>query len=210
LSVVNSMRVVNWIGITLLCVLMSSRSPHQPDMVEIKTFEKIERIQIDSAKFAESRTYCNSQGFNAEIAFFSDMNLRSGRKRFFIVDLINEKVLHAGLVAHGHCQSYASIKPSFSNEVGSNCTSLGKYRVGYKYDGNYGTAYKLHGLEESNSNAFDRYVVLHSHDCVPDFESVVGICRSEGCPTVSPEYLARLEEVLDNSDKPVLLWVYSN
>ena len=97
---------------------------------------------------------------------------------------------------------------SFSNVLGSNCSSEGKYIIGNKYSGVFGTAYKLHGLDSTNSNAFSRFVVLHSHSCVPDEEQEDDICASEGCPTVSPITLKILEPYLDNASKPILLWIY--
>jgi len=194
----------------LVGVFFSCQTPHTPAKEKSQRTHNPTRYQLDELKCKKAKEYCKMHGFNAEVAFFSDMDIRSGRKRFFVVDLKKDSIVDAGLVAHGHCQNYASRKPSFSNEVGSNCTSLGMYKVGYKYDGSFGTAYKLHGLESSNSNAFDRFVVLHSHSCVPDTESVVGIFRSEGCPTVSPEFLSRLEKVIDHSSLPILLWVFSD
>jgi hypothetical protein len=53
-------------------------------------------------------------------------------------------------------------KPVYSNVVGSNCTSLGKYKIGKRSYSNWGINihYKMHGLESSNSNAFKRHVVF--------------------------------------------------
>lgn len=177
---------------------------------DAKVIKSVPLYRLDTSRFKEARAFCANGKYNSNVAFFSDMGRRSGLKRFFVVDLSNDSILDAGMVTHGHCQSYGSIKPHFSNDVGSNCTSLGKYKIGYKYDGSFGTAYKLHGLNASNSNAFDRYVVLHSHTCVPMQESVIGICRSEGCPTIAPQFLSRLEGIIDQSKKPILLWVFSD
>ena len=98
----------------------------------------------------------------------------------------------------------------FSNKANSYCTSLGKYKIGKSYSGKFGMAYKLYGLENTNNNAFDRFVVLHSHSCVPNNEIFpVPICVSLGCPTVSPAFfLDKLKAYLDESLQPVLLWIY--
>ena len=74
------------------------------------------------------------------------------------------------------CKHYGSGKTNssdvqFSNEEGSLCTSLGKYKIGSSYNGKFGLVYKLYGLDASNSNAFNRFVVLHSHSCVPNTET---------------------------------------
>ncbi len=66
------------------------------------------------------------------------------------------------------------------------CSSLGKYKIGEKYRGQYGKSYKLYGLENTNSNAYKRAIVLHGFSCVPDEEIYPGVvCNSLGCAMVS-------------------------
>jgi hypothetical protein len=114
----------------------------------------------------------------------------------------------SGLVTHGRCNEWWLEGRKYSNTQGSGCTSLGRYKVGAAYQGRFGLAYKLHGLDSSNSNAFSRYVVLHAHTCVPQAETVDEICQSDGCPTVSPLFLQRLSTFLDKKVSPTLLWVF--
>ena len=153
----------------------------------------------------ELQDYANTKAYNPEIAVVIDMSIRSGKNRLFLYDLNSGEILLKGLCAHGHCGNYMKRTIHFSNVSGSNCSSLGRFKIGQKYHGQFGTAYKLHGLDTSNSNAYGRFVVLHAHSCVPDDETVTGICKSEGCPTVSPNMLNKLEPYLDRSDKPILL-----
>ena len=165
---------------------------------------------ISETRFIRAREFCISKQLSTEVAFFMDMSLRSGRPRFYVIDLDKHSITTSGLVAHGHCQNYTARKVSFSNEIGSNCTSEGRYKVSVKYTGKFGISYKLHGLDSTNSHAFERFVVLHSHTCVPDKPTLFGICRSEGCPTVSPRFFTTLESIIDKSKKPVLLWIYKS
>jgi hypothetical protein len=136
------------------------------------------------------------------------MSLSSGQSRFFIYDLKNDSVMNAGLVAHGNCFEYWLADRRYSNAVGSGCTSLGKYKIGNSYTGKFGYSYKLYGLDSSNNNAFERTVVLHSHGCIPETETADEICQSNGCPTVSPNFLEQLKKIINTSKKPVLLWIY--
>jgi hypothetical protein len=46
---------------------------------------------------------------------------------------------------------------------------------------------------KQDNNAFKRFVVLHSHECVPETEVQDEICQSDGCPTVSPQFLQQLK-----------------
>ncbi len=100
----------------------------------------------------------------------------------------------------------SSLQPRFSNTPGSNASSSGRFRIGRAYQGCFGLAYRLHGLDSTNSNALRRYVVLHAHDCVPETEVYpAAICMSQGCPTVSPGLLRELVPYLDQSERPVML-----
>src|SRR5579871_4111138 len=119
------------------------------------------------AKAAGQRVYLARHGFNTNICFLIDMRLPSGKNRFFVYDLRRDSILLAGLVAHGSGNQRFSAEPVFSNVDGSGCTSLGRYRVGYKYAGQFGAAYKLYGLDSTNSRAFARNVVLHGFGGVP-------------------------------------------
>jgi hypothetical protein len=112
------------------------------------------------------------------------------------------------LVTHGSGNQGISDSIIFSNKPGSNCSSPGRYKTGKPYYGKFGLAYKLYGLDKSNSNAFNRFVVLHAHCCVPDMEiAPQKICMSWGCPTVSPLFLNHLKKYIDQSARPLLLWV---
>lgn len=145
--------------------------------------------------------------FNNEIAFLLDMKIMSGRNRFFVYDLVHDKIIDQGLVAHGIGSGfYSDLK--FSNENYSNCTSLGKYYIGKSYFGEYGKAYKLYGLETSNSNAFLRNIVLHQYDKVPYAEQNTYICNSLGCPMVNEIYYQRIQKWIDNSKSNIILDIY--
>lgn len=174
-----------------------------------KTHIPIQIEYIDEDKHAEEAlAYCDSFGYRTDFALLIDLTPHSGKFRFFGFNLETKDTLLKGLVAHGHCQSTDNRLAQFSNDIGSNCSSVGHYMVSEKYEGAYGTSYKLIGKDSTNSNALNRYVVLHSHACIPDVEREDDICQSEGCPTVSPTMLAKLMPYLDNSPKPILLWIY--
>jgi hypothetical protein len=137
------------------------------------------------------------------------MKKESGENRFFVYDFKYCKIIHKGLVTHGSCGNSFFSRKEYGNTIGCNCTSLGKYKIGKKYYGRFGLAYKLHGLEDTNSRAFDRFVVLHAHSCVPGKEVYpLPICQSNGCPTVAPDFLQTLSAQIDKSQHPVLLWIF--
>jgi len=156
-----------------------------------------------------AKTFAGSNHFNPSICFLIDMSIASGKQRFFVYDLNDNQVVANGLVTHGRCNQNWLAGRQYSNSVGGGCTSLGKYRVGNAYRGKFGLAYKLYGLDNTNSNAYPRFVVLHSMQCVPEKEvDPYPICQSDGCPTVSPGFLTALAPLIDHSPEPVLLWIF--
>lgn len=170
---------------------------------------KTENLLRLNQKALLAKDFIAGHGFNTRYCFLVDMHIASGKNRFFVYNLDKDSVEIAGLVAHGSGIGTDSDTPSFSNTPNSNCTSLGRYRIGNAYNGKFGLAYKLYGLDKTNNKAFDRFVVLHSHACVPNEEvAPLPICKSWGCPTVSPAFLTQLKTYLDKSGEPMLLWIF--
>ncbi len=160
----------------------------------------------EKASFAKD--YVDEHGFDVSYCFMVDMRLPSGKNRFFVYNLLKDSLEAAGLVAHGK-GSESESGLIFSNTPNSNCTSLGKYKIGSSYNGNFGLSYKLKGLDKTNSRALDRAVVLHSYYGVPNIEVYPApIALSEGCPMVSTAFLAQLKAYMDESQEPILLWIY--
>jgi len=158
---------------------------------------------------SELKEFVKSKKYNGELCFLVDMSIASGANRFFVYDLSKDSVMASGLVTHGRCNKSWLTGRKYGNEVGCGCSSLGKYKIGASYKGRFGLAYKLHGLDSTNSNAFKRYVVLHSHECVPEEEvDPAPICQSDGCPTVSLSFLGELSRHIDKAGKPVVLWIF--
>lgn len=138
------------------------------------------------------------------------MSLPSGKNRFFIYNLAKDSLLKSGLVAHGSCTTYYLENVFFSNNISCGCSSKGKYKIGYKYNGSFGKSYKLYGLDSSNSNAAKRSIVLHAYKEVPDHEIYLDVIgNSLGCPMVSYLFLSKISKIIDTSKKPILLWIFN-
>lgn len=115
-----------------------------------------------------------------------DFTLPSNEKRFFVIDLVNKKIVFNSVIAHGR-NSGGLNATKFSNEAESKMSSLGFYVTGAIYDGKYKYSMKIHGMEYSNSNAFERGVVVHSADyATQKFLKKNGniLGRSFGCPAL--------------------------
>jgi len=168
---------------------------------------EIERIntQVNTVR---AMVYAGPQ-YNTKIAFLVDMRIKSGRNRFFVYDLVNNKILDQGLVAHGS-GSETGIRGElkFSNTPNSNCTALGRYSIERCYKGIFGKAYRLNGLDETNNNALKRAIVLHSYSAVPLDEQDYYISNSHGCPMVNEEFFKRIEKIIDSSKSKIILNIY--
>lgn len=181
-----------------------SISSHSVGVKNNLTNERL-KTQVDSIKAFIS----GKSEYNNEIAFFIDMKIKSGKNRFFVYDLKKNKITDQGLVAHGSgSETGIENKLKFSNVPNTNTTSLGKYSIGHHYNGRFGKAYKLYGLDKTNSKAFERFIVLHYFSKVPYEQQSEPICNSLGCPMVNEKYFNRIEKILDASEKKVLLTIY--
>ena len=167
--------------------------------------KKVDLTQVKEVK----RIIKSNKKYNEKIAFFIDMKIPSGKNRFFVYDLVNNKILDQGLVAHGSgSETNIKGKLKFSNVPNSLSTSLGKYSIGNHYNGKFGKAYKLHGLDKTNSNAFVRDIVFHYYYDVPYNEQNGYICNSYGCPMVNKKYFERMAKIIDTSKSDILMSIY--
>ena len=189
-------------------LLKGGKSYEGDDRISVST-ELNSSVSSYKKVLSNLKTYAKTHNFSGEYFFLVDMKQPSGKARFAVYSSAADSIIYRGLVTHGHCNLVFDDKPVFSNVSGSNCSSLGMYRVGLSYKGRFGLAYKLHGLEKTNSNAFQRYIVLHAHECVPNKEIYPeDLCLSQGCPTVSPQFLQTLKKLIDRTSKPILLKVF--
>lgn len=116
-----------------------------------------------------------------------DFSRSSQQKRLWVIDVAGGRVLFHTLVAHGKA-SGGDLPVAFSNQAGSEMSSLGFYRTApATYLGKNGLSLKLQGLDLGfNNNAESRAVVMHGADYVCEaFVWAHGrLGRSQGCPAL--------------------------
>lgn len=116
-----------------------------------------------------------------------DFSQPSQQKRLWVINVEKAKVLYHTLVAHGKA-SGADVPMAFSNQDGSEMSSLGFYRTApTTYVGKHGLSLKIKGMDPGfNTNAESRAVVVHGADYVcEDFVRAHGrLGRSQGCPAL--------------------------
>ena len=120
---------------------------------------------IDPALFERARASLmrhSGRILNRDRIGIVDYSLRSDQPRFHIVDTATGHV-RSHLVSHGSGsdRNHNGFLDHFSNQHNSYASSAGAYQTANRYHGKYGLSMKLHGLDDSNSNAFSRYIVMH-------------------------------------------------
>jgi predicted DNA-binding WGR domain protein len=121
-----------------------------------------------------------------EVLSICDFSQSSRKKRFYIIDVEQKKVLINTWVAHGR-NSGGEYARSFSNRAESHQSSLGFYVTRSTYYGGHGLALKIDGLEKNiNDQANARNIVIHGSKYVgAKFLRQSRINgRSFGCPAI--------------------------
>ncbi len=142
-----------------------------------------------------------------------DFNQHSKEKRLYLFDTRDKEVVRY-YVAHGKGSEGASddgMADEFSNADGSHASSLGIYRCGETYKGDHGLSLRLDGLEDTNSKARIRDIVLHKAEYVSDkfIKDTGRIGRSWGCFAVENSALDTLVSELKNGSY-LIAWKKQN
>ena len=154
------------------------------------------------------RAWCYRHEYNTKIAIFVDLSLHSGRNRFVVWDFEKEQPLLVCPVSHGSGSPKPHKRTAYaelSNEEGSHLSSVGRALVAERYEGRYGIAYRLDGLDASNSNLRPRCVVLHSWQYTTSFPIFpLPTVGSFGCPVISRKMMMRLDKILCSHNNVVI------
>jgi hypothetical protein len=122
---------------------------------------------------------------NRDILTVCDFSQSSFKKRMYIIDVKNFKVLVNTYVAHGKNTGLQYAK-DFSNKPESLQSSLGFYVTKSTYSGKHGLSLRLDGKEPGFNNlAEPRAIVVHGADYIGEHRlGAAYMGRSFGCPAV--------------------------
>jgi hypothetical protein len=127
---------------------------------------------------------------NPTIVTIADYSQSSNKKRLYVIDLKNKKLLFNTYVAHGRTTGDEFAK-SFSNTEGSYKSSLGFYVTQHPITGSHtGFSLQIEGVEKGfNDKAVQRAIIIHGAEyATENFIKKYGrLGRSYGCPSLPPE-----------------------
>lgn len=182
----------------------------------INWFERNYGNDID---FQSLKEYSNKHGLSENYAVVVDFSKSSGRHRFFVCDLKQQQVVSSSLCAHGAGKGSTIFNPVFSNDVGSNCSSLGHYKITgrHRMSSTGLPSFRLKGLDSSNSNAMKRGILIHSAKLISNYR--LGIYPfylpldkriSSGCFAVDIDMMDIVGDLVEKEKKPILLFAFNN
>ncbi|MFP5471763.1 MAG: murein L,D-transpeptidase catalytic domain-containing protein [Bacteroidia bacterium] len=172
------------------------------------------RLRLDTLKLLakEALQFNKRNGLDTTQCILIDMWQHPGTKRLFLWDFKKDTIVKSALVSQGACnEDNGTWRPVFKNVHESHCSSKGKYKTGARVWSSFGVgfSYKLHGLEATNSLAYDRVIVFHSWAWTPDEEVYpYEISYSWGCPAVSDSFMLEIDKDIKQLKRPILLWVF--
>ncbi|WP_210498331.1 murein L,D-transpeptidase catalytic domain family protein [Vibrio crassostreae] len=147
-------------------------------------YKELELMDILPEKaFVDGYKIAMTSSFSNHTLAVVDFTRHSSTKRLNLFDLDQKKHLMSTYVSHG-MMSGTGYATSFSNELGSNMSSLGHYVGNETYSGKNGYSLRVDGMTiGANDNARRRYITFHKSSYanpeVIEVNKMLG--RSNGC-----------------------------
>lgn len=144
-----------------------------------------------------------------------DYSIPSNKDRLFLWDTEKDGIVEQFWCAHGFGGNSTPERPEFSNTPGSNCSSLGWYKIerGTGVSPRWGYTYHaVDGLSTTNSNARRREILLHpwgsvDHDHDNKIQHPMALDgRCAGCFTTSIAGWNTLHDYIRSRQKGILLY----
>ncbi len=201
--------VIFWIAEVSFNTSNGSVRHAEPDNLQVPVNSLYQELKANTKSLPAEEVFTIAlQGFTnlkaiqntvkKQILTIIDFSLPSTKKRLWVIDLKNKKVLFNDLVAHGKNSGNLYAR-KFSNIQSTYMSSLGFYLTGNTYQGKHGLSLILNGMDKDfNDKARDRAIVIHGADYVGnDFIRKYGrLGRSFGCPALSMDICKKVIETI--------------
>ena len=183
---------------------------HAETAVSIKAIALYDALKLKTYGLTQAAFKYAYQGYQylqqkrmlarASVLTICDFSQSSRHKRFFVIDMEQQKVLINTYVAHGR-KSGSEYARSFSNSPESHMSSLGFYKTEATYYGGHGLSLKIEGLERGfNDKADARNIVIHGSEYVGAsfIKNNPFTGRSFGCPAVPANQVNNVINTIKN------------
>ena len=175
--------------------------PLLPDNTDYKTLaERASKAEKLAKQMRLSEKYC----------FLVDYSIPSGTPRLYVWSFDEKRVVAKTYVMHGPGGGSTNEKPVFSNKLGSNCSSLGRFAVTHEHGKRNKSGYYIRGLDFNNQTARSRALMIHraawvDMNCWRTYIPLNSKCCL-GCLTISSRGLDYIAQIMNSESKDVLLW----
>lgn len=166
------------------------------------------RVSAVVKKGLTQLAWLKRHGYSQRYVLLADLSLPMNDYRLFLVDLEKQQVILRSVMAHGSGRGSTIEEAVCSNEPGSNCSSLGRYRFGENYNGRWGNSFRLHGLDPGNNRALQRAIVFHYYEHMTDHPETGSLYYSQGCPMVPKSTYLKVKKIVESESQPLVLWIY--
>ena len=158
--------------------------------------------------------FAKQHKMNEHYALFVDYSIPSGTPRLFVWDFHKKKIIASSYVMHGSGKGSTDERPVFSNELGSECSSLGRFMVTKEHGQSLKRSFRLKGLDSDNETAYTRGLMIHGSKYLDGhcWMRYIPLHRSscQGCVTVSSKGMKYLWKMVNKENKPLLLWSFES
>ena len=167
-----------------------------------------ERFRQRAERLAD---FCRERGYNSNVVLLWDLSLHSGRRRFVVWSIAKDRAEHCFVCSHGSGSEKSRVRSAYaecSNAECSHLSSIGRAVIAERYEGRYGVAYRMDGLDESNSALRERCIVLHGWRYTTSFPIYpLPTVGSRGCPVLSQKAMRVVDDILQREQR-VVLWAF--
>ena len=165
--------------------------------------------QTIAAIAVDAEEYARSQGLSQKHCILVDYGLPSGKERVYVWSFEEKKIVLKTHTMHGSGGGSTDETPVFSNQLGSNCSTLGHFAVTRTHGTINPGGYRLKGLDPENRNAWDRALMIHDSFWVDMYCDEPYIPLNEvmcqGCVTVNTEGMREIAKLIDADPQLLLL-----
>ena len=186
-------------------VWMHYGKPEMPDRTNYKTLAERAKKGLAFAK---------RHNMNERYALFVDYSVPSGTPRLYVWDFKSNKVIKSIHTMHGVGGGSTAEHPRFSNKLGSECSTLGRFLVTKEQGLRLRRSFRIKGMDTDNQTAYGRGLMIHAAKWVDRWskKKYIPLNREccKGCVTVSSSGMSYLYALIIKEQKPLLLWNYES